>query len=167
MLTGNARIAWVDRSAKTVAMAGHAIALGHQGGGSTGCSRCSGQGGSAFHHTVGGIERRQIGHVLIAQRGRNTAHGRMLAIALFIGIQCADDVLGTLTGDHGHLVHLGKTGLVTDDAVATNAHGIFLGARLGVALHFLRLRRHQGDTRDKRGGYEREGFVHFARTIQE
>jgi hypothetical protein len=91
----------------------------------------------------------------------------VLAIALFVGIQRAGNIFGALAGDLGHFVNFRKARLVADDAVAANAHGVLLGTHLGIPLDFLRMRRHEGHTRDKRGSYGREQFVHFAGTIQE
>ena len=167
MLTGNARVGRVNRRTETGAMAGGAIALGHQLGRLARGSRGSGQGRRTFHYAAGSIKGRQVGNILVSQRLCNTAHGGVLAIALFVGIECAGNVLGALTGNLGYLVDLRETGLVADDAVAAYAHGVFLGAHHGIAQDFLRLRSHKGHTGDKRGSYGRKQFVHFARTIQE
>src|SRR5262249_26204973 len=106
----------------------------------------------------------EVGDVLFAQRCRDRAHGRMLAIALLVFGEGGNDVAGALAGDHRHLVHFGEAGLITDDAVATHAHRDFFVAVLGIARYFSSLGRdrHASDSKGKHRGQQ---LVHFARTI--
>ena len=60
--------------------------------------------------------------------------------------------LAALAGDFGDLVNFGEAGLVTHDAVAANAHGIFLGTPLGITLGFFCLCRTEGYTRGQCDG---------------
>jgi len=108
----------------------------------------------------------QIGDVLIAQAVGNAAHGGVLALAFFVGIERSHDVLGILARDHGHLVHLGEAGLVAGDAVTTDAHGDLLLGGLGVTLDFLGLDGKSRHTRDSQGDDRGQQLVHFAWTIQ-
>ena len=80
---------------------------------------------------------RHIGDVFFGQRFGNAAHRGVLALALLVGHQGGGDELGALARDHGHLVDLGKAGLVANDAMAANAHGNLLLAGFHVALGFL------------------------------
>mmetsp|Transcript_1095 Transcript_1095/g.2973 ORF Transcript_1095/g.2973 Transcript_1095/m.2973 type:complete len:314 (-) Transcript_1095:1326-2267(-) len=78
------------------------------------------------------VEGRDVGHVLVAQRGGLAVHRRMLAVALGIGLQRRHDVLGVLPGQHRHLVDLGEARLIARNAVAADAVRDLLFTRLGV-----------------------------------
>src|SRR3954470_22555582 len=65
-----------------------------------------------------GIIRGNVGDILVGQAGGNAIHRRMFAVALFVSIQRRFDIFGRLPADHRYLVHLGKAGLVTGNAVA-------------------------------------------------
>jgi len=76
----------------------------------------------------------QVGHVGVAQRGRDAAHGGVLALTLLVGLQRGHDVLRTLARNHRHLVDLGEAGLVALDAVAAYAHGGLFLAGSGIRI---------------------------------
>ena len=93
----------------------------------------------------------QICHILVAQVIGNTTHGRVLAIAFFVGTEGRNNVLGTLTRDLGHFVNLRKAGLIALDAVAADAHRYLFLASLRVTFDLLGINwegRHTSDKQD-------------------
>ena len=89
----------------------------------------------------------------------------MLALATTVGHQGVADVLGVLARDHGHTINFGEAGLVTGNAVATDAHGNFLFAGLGVTLQVLG-QRLAGRKRDSDEEGRSQELFHFGMTIQ-
>src|SRR5687768_6013562 len=74
-----------------------------------------------------------VGDVLVGQSSCNAAHGRILALALLVRIQCVFDVLGGLATQHGHLEHLGEGSLVAWDTVAADTAFNLVCCRLRIA----------------------------------
>jgi hypothetical protein len=100
---------------------------------------------------LAGVERGQIGHVLLGQRRRDAAHGGVLAVALLVGLERRHDVLVRLARDHRHLVDFGKAVLVALDAVAADAHGGLFLASLNITGDALGLGRHGSDKQRRSG----------------
>ena len=115
--------------------------------------------------TTGAVVGRQVGDVLVGQTLRNAAHAGVLALAFLVSVECRRNIFGALTRDHRHLINLRKSGFVTDDAMATDAHRIFAFASFCIARELLSLagKRHEGDSCSE---YRGEKLVHFARTIE-
>src|SRR5258706_10321087 len=81
-----------------------------------------------------GIVRREIGHVLVCKTGRDRAHGRVPALALFIRLQGLDEITRMLPAELRHVIHCGICGVVPLDAVASLAESGFLFALRGISV---------------------------------
>src|SRR2546427_9390144 len=80
----------------------------------------------------------------------------MAAVACPVGLQRLDDIVGRLSGDHGHRVDFGERGPVHRDAMAADAHRVLSLRRLGASL------RVSGQTCEESEERDRQRYSHFA-----
>lgn len=63
---------------------------------------------------------------MIVQAGGDASHGRVFALAAFVGLQGFDNVLRMLAADFGNGIGVRISGFIGFDAVTTDAHRVFL-----------------------------------------
>ncbi len=107
---------------------------------------------------------RHVGDVLLRQRVGDTAHGGVLAVALFVGIECRGDVLAALARNHWAPCALQGSWIGSPKCRGSQCTWPFSFAGLHV-YPWLPGHGESGHRSDSQGKYRGQRLVHFARTI--
>ena len=82
-----------------------------------------------------------VSHVLIGKTFGDASHGWVLTFAGLIGFEGIHDIATALSRNQGNFVNLRKTGLISNNAMAANAHRDLVFAVGCIANQVIGMRR--------------------------